>query len=363
MALSTMSWASLRRQIVILAGVLLFAFAVAALVRPEQAVSGSDWTVLATQGEVKWRETAGQGNWRHLMRNARLPDGAEIRSGSDGGAVVAKGLDRIEIRADSILVVAARVTARGATEVEQSRGSATYTIEKRPAGTFSVRTPYVVAVVKGTQFSVDIGEEETNVSVDEGRVSVSDQRSRDSVDVTRGQTARASRSAAGIDVEKTPADKKARNAVPAPVPAPAATSVPNARPGSGPGVGSPAEVSSERKAVDDVEVGDIDRATDRVGGASADDSGADRSGAGRDAAGAGRDAAGAGRDAAGAGRDAAAGAGRDAAGAAGDAAGAAGDAAGAAGDAAGTAGDAAGAAGDAAGAAGDAAGAAAGLAD
>ena len=340
MALSTISWASLRRQIVILTGVLLFAFAVAALVRPESAVSGSDWTVLATQGEAKWRERAGQGNWRHLTRNARLPDGAEIRTGSDGGAVVAKGLDRIEIRADSTLVVAARVTADGATEVDQSRGSATYTIQKRPAGTFSVHTPYVVAVVKGTQFSVDIGEEETNVSVDEGRVSVSDQRSRDSVDVTAGQTARASRSTTGIDVEKTPADKKARNAVPAVAPVPAATKTPNALPGAHPGVGSPAEVSSENKAVDDVEVGDIgravdratDRATDRVGGASAEDSGADRSGAGRDAAGAGRDAAGAGRDAAaGAGRDAAGAAGRDAAGAAGrDAAGAARDAAGAA---------------------------------
>ena len=303
MALSSMSWASLRRQIVILAGVLLLAFAVAALIRPEPAVSGSDWTVLATQGEAKWREAAGQGTWRHLTRNARLPDGAEIRTGGDGGAVVAKGLDRVEIRADSTLVVAARVTAHGATEVDQSRGSATYTIEKRPAGTFSVRTPYVVAVVKGTQFSVDIGEEETNVSVDEGRVSVSDQRSRDSVDVTPGQTARASRSAAGIDVEKTPADKKARNAVPAAAPVPAATKTPSALPGAHPGVGSPAEVSSENKAADDVEVGDIDRATDRIGGASADDSDADRSGGGRDDAGGGRDDAGDGRDDAGDGRD------------------------------------------------------------
>ncbi|WP_299620938.1 FecR domain-containing protein [Pelagibius sp.] len=273
MALSTMSWASLRRQIVILTGVLLFAFAVAALIRPEPAVSGSDWTVLATQGEAKWREDAGQGTWRHLTRNARLPDGSEIRTGSDGRAVVAKGLDRIEIRAESTLVVAARVTARGATEVDQSRGSATYTIEKRPAGTFSVRTPYVVAVVKGTQFSVDIGEEETNVSVDEGRVSVSDQRSRDSVDVTPGQTARASRNAAGIDVGETPAGAKPQSAVPNAAPTTTTTTAPTTAPATDAKVG--AEASPARGslggAAADADSGargnldDADNARDRAG--------------------------------------------------------------------------------------------------
>lgn len=188
-----------------LAAFSFFAMAVLAtviLAGANRAVSNADWQVLAVSGDVEWRGAGTTiGGWQDLEANGHVPDGAEIRTGGNGNAVVAKGLDRIEIRPGTELVVAARMSPQGALEIDQTSGSATYTVEKRPAGTFSVHTPYVVAVVKGTKFDVDITNNETSVSVKEGRVGVSDRRSGDSVDVTPGQRATSSRKGPGVDVE------------------------------------------------------------------------------------------------------------------------------------------------------------------
>jgi len=200
-----------------IAFVLFIAFmAVLVVLGPTRAVSNADWMVLAASGDAEWRESAGTGAWLGLQTNGRLPDGAELRTGSSGTAVVARGLDRIEIRPGTSLVVAARGSTNAALEIDQTSGSATYTVEKRPAGTFSVHTPYVVAVVKGTKFDVDVTAQETGVSVAEGRVGVSDRRSGASVDVTPGQRARSSSAAAGIAVEATSSSSAVPGAAPNP---------------------------------------------------------------------------------------------------------------------------------------------------
>jgi hypothetical protein len=197
--------------------VLFIAFMAALVVLgPTRAVSNADWMVLAASGDAEWRESAGTGAWLGLQTNGRLPDGAEVRTGASGTAVVARGLDRIEIRPGTSLVVAARGSTNAALEIDQTSGSATYTVEKRPAGTFSVHTPYVVAVVKGTKFDVDVTAQETGVSVAEGRVGVSDRRNGASVDVTPGQRARSSSAAAGIAVEATSSSSAVPGAAPNP---------------------------------------------------------------------------------------------------------------------------------------------------
>jgi len=257
------------RQIAALAAILLCALLAATALRPTTALSGGKWTVLARSGEVLWRSEAGGGDWRALEAGARLPDGSEIRTGADGSAVVARGLDRIELRASTSVVVAARVTGAGVTETDQASGLAIYTVEKRPSGSFAVRTPYVVAAVKGTQFSVDVGESETEVSVSEGRVSVADTRSGESRDVAAGQKARASRERAGVEVE-------------------AGSAGPPAESRSGAVDDDAAEEDSNRTGEDDVD----DETSEDSGredseGRDADEGDADRDGSDRD--GSGRD--------------------------------------------------------------------------
>ena len=214
------------------------------LAAPVRAVSELTWSVLAVSGDASWRPAAVKvGGWQELQANAQIPDGAEIRTGGNGSAVVAKSLDRIEIRANTSVVVAASVSSN-ATQMYQSSGSATYTVEKRPAGTFSVRTPYVLAVVKGTKFDVDITNRETSVSVSEGRVGVSDQRSNDNVDVTPGERARARAESPGIDVGRSSASPAAPATKAASGGVPGSTSTPSEAP-AGNAKGSPAGTASK----------------------------------------------------------------------------------------------------------------------
>ena len=203
-------WAINVRQVFLMVGLLVAALLLAAALRPAPAVSSAGWDVLAASGEVEWRGPDVRiGGWQAVRTADSIPDGSELRTGNDGSAIVAKGLDRIELSPNTEMVVAARASSSGQMEIDQTSGSAVYTVEKRPSGTFSVNTPYVVAVVKGTKFSVDIDAVETSVSVTEGRVGVSDRRSGDSQDVTPGQTARASVQSAGLGVGPTPAASKA----------------------------------------------------------------------------------------------------------------------------------------------------------
>jgi hypothetical protein len=224
------------RRLAVFPGLILAALAAVILFGPTRAASDADWQVLAVAGHAEWRGSEVRiGGWQNLEVHGRVPDGAEIRTGGDGNAVVAKGLDRIEIRPGTSLVVAARQSSKGALEIDQASGSATYTVEKRPAGTFSVHTPYVVAVVKGTKFDVDVGTEATSVSVSEGRVGVSDRRGGDSVDVNPGQRATTSRGAVGVDIEAKAASGAPPAAAPNSNPAPAANANPRANVDANPG--------------------------------------------------------------------------------------------------------------------------------
>jgi hypothetical protein len=62
-------------------------------------------------------------------------------------------------------------------------------VEKRNVKHFEVETPYLAAVVKGTQFSVTVGPTGTRVDVRRGQVEVSDFRSGQIAQVMPGQTA------------------------------------------------------------------------------------------------------------------------------------------------------------------------------
>jgi hypothetical protein len=232
------------RRLAVLPGLILAVLAAVILFGPTRAASNADWQVLAVAGHAEWRQGTDGGAWQGLQVNGHLPDGAEIRTGSDGNAVVAKGLDRIEIRPGTSLVVAARQSSKGALEIDQASGSATYTVEKRPAGTFSVHTPYVVAVVKGTKFDVDVGTEATSVSVSEGRVGVSDRRGGDSVDVNPGQRATTSRGAVGVDVEAKAASSAPPAAAPNPNVAPAANADPRANVDANPGANANSDAAT-----------------------------------------------------------------------------------------------------------------------
>ena len=100
-----------------------------------------------------------------------------------------RGQEKILIAPNSVVGVPAQ-TGQGSTTIIQQSGSILIEVEKRSGKHFEVETPYLAAVVKGTQFRVSVGQGESYVSVLRGQVEVTDFRSGQSALVLPGQMAK-----------------------------------------------------------------------------------------------------------------------------------------------------------------------------
>ena len=82
----------------------------------------------------------------------------------------------------------------------QWRGNVFYDVEKRGVERLTVETPYLVAVVKGTQFNVAVIDDTTTISLFEGRLEIRDPEGRNVVEIEPGEVAIRSRDDATIRV-------------------------------------------------------------------------------------------------------------------------------------------------------------------
>lgn len=82
----------------------------------------------------------------------------------------------------------------------QWRGNVFYDVETREVERLRVETPYLVAVVKGTQFNVAVLDDTTTISLFEGRLEIRDPEGRNVVDLEAGEVAIRSRDDATIRV-------------------------------------------------------------------------------------------------------------------------------------------------------------------
>ena len=74
--------------------------------------------------------------------------------------------------------------------VVQNQGSAFYDIAPRAANKLRVETPYLVAVIKGTEFDVTIADETTSISLFEGHLQIEAEDIGEVVQLLAGQIAR-----------------------------------------------------------------------------------------------------------------------------------------------------------------------------
>ncbi len=102
----------------------------------------------------------------------QIAPGDVVTTGRDGRVVLTQGQDFVLVAPNSRLRIA-EPKANGLTQIFEDLGSAVFKIEKQSAPHFSVQTPYLAAVVKGTTFSVNVTNEGASVQVTEGAVQVS----------------------------------------------------------------------------------------------------------------------------------------------------------------------------------------------
>jgi hypothetical protein len=153
------------------------------------AADGGDWTVSRSSGEV-W--LAGSDvQQASLKQEDLLKPGDTVRTGRNGRVLLKRGEESILIAPNSVVGVPVQKTEGLATTIVQQAGSILLDVEKRNVKHFEVETPYLAAVVKGTQFRVTVNAGKTSVDVIRGQVEVADFKSGQIARVMAGQHATA----------------------------------------------------------------------------------------------------------------------------------------------------------------------------
>ena len=128
--------------------------------RPALALDTGDIVVASIKGEV---HIAVRGTDTTLRAGAVLELPATVRTGRDGAIELRQGATSISVGPDTLLEFPALATPGGSIDrIVQPRGNAFYNVGKRSGRKLRIETPFLVGVVKGTQFSVVAQDHATN---------------------------------------------------------------------------------------------------------------------------------------------------------------------------------------------------------
>jgi hypothetical protein len=147
------------------------------------------WSVSKSSGEV-WMTTTGA-QQVSLGQQDVLKPGDTIRTGRNGRVMLVRGEETILVSPNSVVGLPAENREGLSTTIVQQAGSILLEVEKRNVKHFEVETPYLAAVVKGTQFRVSVNATSTRIDVIRGQVEVADFRSGQVAQVMPGQVATA----------------------------------------------------------------------------------------------------------------------------------------------------------------------------
>lgn len=128
------------------------------------------------------------GEWVPIGRGDTVYSGTIVRTGPSGTVEFRHGDNKVALSPDT-QVKFIDWTDRGQTWVQQWFGEVDVDVEVRDVSHFAVQTPMMVAVVKGTRFTVKSTETESSVNVIRGAVAVEDVSRGHHVELGAGQSA------------------------------------------------------------------------------------------------------------------------------------------------------------------------------
>jgi FecR protein len=148
------------------------------------------WRVSKSSGAVWVIATGAQ--QASLSDTSELRPGDSIRTGRNGRALLVRGEETLLIAPNSVVGLPTEQKDGLSTTIIEQAGSILIQAEKRNVKHFQVETPYLAAVVKGTEFRVSVSERGAAVEVLGGQVEVTDFKSGQYALVLPGQNARVS---------------------------------------------------------------------------------------------------------------------------------------------------------------------------
>jgi hypothetical protein len=134
-------------------------------------VQADNWTAVRLRGTVLAGQSSGP--WQRLRRGDVVDDDRVIRTLADGMVEFTRGTESISLGPRTQAQIVDRIGRRYTTVVQQS-GEVEVNAEARRVLHFAVQTPYLVAVVKGTVFTVTTRARSSRVAVSRGLVAVTD---------------------------------------------------------------------------------------------------------------------------------------------------------------------------------------------
>ncbi len=155
------------------------------------------WHVAKATGDI-WVTTSGISQVS-LTDESILKPGDNIRTGRTGRALLVHGREAILISPNTVIGIPSEKKDGVSTRIIQQAGSILLEVEKRNVKHFEVETPFLAALVKGTQFRVTVNDTDASVDVLRGQVEVSDFKSGQYALVQKGQAAKVlSRGSGGL---------------------------------------------------------------------------------------------------------------------------------------------------------------------
>lgn len=187
----------MRRSILRLS-LLMCLFGIQTMIGFAQPAAAEDWVVLKSSGQV-WIATS-ETKPVALSSASKLLPGDLVQTGPTGRVLLTRGDERILVAPNSVVSLPKYESKTGFTTILQQAGSIAVEAEKKDLQHFEVQTPYLAAVVKGTTFTVTVGNGVADVRVTSGQVQTINLGSGRSVLILPGQSARVSANSTDVVV-------------------------------------------------------------------------------------------------------------------------------------------------------------------
>ena len=188
------------KPVVRVPAILLLGLAALAAAPMALAVDSGDIVVVSVKGEVR---VTMSGAPRGVQAGSVLDPPATLRTGRDGVVELRQGATTLSVGPQTLLEFPA-LEKRGAPidRILQPSGNVFYNIGKREGRKLRIETPFLVGVVKGTQFNVAAQDETTTISLFEGALEVHAADESGIVDLKAGEIASRQRGDQGVSVMK-----------------------------------------------------------------------------------------------------------------------------------------------------------------
>jgi hypothetical protein len=148
---------------------------------------GGDVVVTAVKGDVS---VTMRGQPRGVKPGTVMDLAASVRTGANSSLQLRQGNTTFSVASDSVVDLPAGAAAGDPIDrVMQTRGNVLYDVGKRGARKLRVETPYLVAVVKGTQFNVAAQDDSSVISLFEGLLEIQASDGSDIVELKAGEIA------------------------------------------------------------------------------------------------------------------------------------------------------------------------------